>query len=48
MGDTRPLSAEEDLLARLTDDPATHDPRCIAVSRWHVGECYLPPDGEPR
>jgi len=31
-----------------TDDPATHDPRCISVSRWHVGECYLPLDGEPR
>lgn len=24
-----------------SDDPATHDPRCISVSRWHVGECYL-------
>ena len=24
-----------------TDDPATHDPRCVSVSRWHVGECYL-------
>jgi hypothetical protein len=25
-----------------TDDPVTHDPRCVSVSRWHVGECYLP------
>ena len=30
-----------------TDDPATHDHRCIAVSRWHVGECYLPLEEKP-